>query len=245
MFFTFSDSIGSTPAKVNRETGEIFLNSNVWNDLPQPYQAFIIAHEIGHFQRQTTNELEADHYAFEQIAGTFPESLKNTVRVLYGVLPYTNPTHGLRLLNMYRLALCYDYQQQPTAERLQEIKAVENDILKNYSNNPEFMIYSKQSSGSELKYEFPGYNQKGFDPSVGRWFRDFPISAPKTSVPWPDPLTDSTTDNSSNTTTAVPVAETVSLDFIPDFNGETLTLDLRTVIICFLVVVAISILNKL
>lgn len=250
MFFTFSDNIGNTPARVNRSTGEVLLNSKVWDGLSKPYKAFIVGHEIGHFERQTTSELEADHFAFELIAGTFPESLKNTVRVLYDVLPYTNPTHGLRLLNMYRLALCYDYQKEPTAQRLQEIQAVEQNILKDYSKNPDFMdyTYSHQKSASQLNYEFPGYNSKGFDPSVGRWFRDFPISSPKQDVPWP-----ASTPSINSGTAAAPInnaplaepVEAVSLDLIPDFNGETITLDLRTVIICFLVLVAISILNKI
>ena len=61
MTYTFSDSIGSTPAKVNRETGEVFLNKTVWPTLSKPYQAFILKHEEGHYVLKTTNELEADH----------------------------------------------------------------------------------------------------------------------------------------------------------------------------------------
>lgn len=240
MIVTFSDSIGSTPAKVNRETGEIFLNSNVWPTLPQPYQAFILEHEKGHYALQTTNELEADHYAFKQLAGTFPESLKNTVRVLYGVLPYTTPMHGLRLLNMYRLALGFDYQKEPIAERLNEIREVEQQILKDHSNNQEFMDYimSQQKSGEAQKYEFPGYDPTGFNPSTGRWFRDFEINQPAQSVPW----------STAKQTQVVPLAEPVKaaavpLDLVPDFS--TMDIDWKSVAIGILIVLALIGISKL
>lgn len=231
----YSDSIGSTPAIVDRQTGDIFLNSNVWDTLPKPYQVFILEHEKGHYKRQTTNELEADHYAFTQIAGTFPESLKNTVRVLYDVLPYTSPMHGLRLLNMYRIALCFDYEKEPTAERLQEIRAVENEILKDFANNSEFMdyIFSQQKSDAMANYEFPGYSPEKFEPSVGRWFRDFPIN--QCDVPWPTGNT--TQDNGQQQ------PGTVSLDYVPDFT--TVEIDWKSVAIGILLVLAIIGLTKI
>lgn len=241
----FSDNIGSTPAMVNRETGLILKNSNVWDDLPQPYRAFIIEHEKGHYYLQTTSELEADHYAFKQLAGKYPESLKNTVRVLSDVLPYSSPMHGLRLLNMYRLALGFDYENEPTAERLSEIRSVENEILKNFANNPEFMeyIYSQQKTASQAKYEFPGYNPANFDPSIGRWFRDFPVSQPAQAVPWP--VSSGSATAALKNAPAPELVEGVPIDLIPDFTLTTVTLDLRTVVICFLVLIAISIINKI
>lgn len=249
MVVTFSDSLGDTPAKVNRETGEIFLNSNVWDTLPPAYQAFILEHETGHYKLQTTNELEADHYAFNQLAGKSYESLKNTVRVLGEVLPYTTPEHGLRLLNIYRLSLGFDYDKQPTPDRLNEIREIEAHILKNYSNNPEFMEYytAAKDRGTAKDYEFPGYDPQTFAPSVGQYFRDVSIETNANQVNWPSmgqsqPIAVQTDPVMMKTATATN-AGVVPLEIVPDF--EVMEIDWKSVLIGILIAFAIYGLSKM
>lgn len=250
MKITFSDQIGSTPAIVRRDTGEIFLNSNTWFTLPEAYRQFILFHEVGHYKLQTTNELEADHYAFNQIAGTKPESLKNTVRTLYGVLPFSTELQGLRLQNMYRLALTYDQAKQPTAVRLAEILKIESDIERNYSHNQQFQEYMTTTRrGKVTDYQFPGYDAVQFSPSVGNWFRDIQIGSAATqpgatsNTPWPTntniftpqataPGTMAGTQTNTVTSVAVP------LDLIPDY-AVPFRIDLKSLAIGILIILAI------
>lgn len=247
MKVSFSDNIGNTPAIVRRDTGEIFLNRQIWFTLPLAYRRFILMHEAGHYLRQSTNELVADHFAFNQIAGTFPESLKNTVRTLYGVLPFNTETQRLRLENMYRLALTYDQYKKPTAERLAEIRRIETDIKQNYALNEQLNEYmTTQRRGKVTDYEFPGYDPALFEQSIGKWFRDIPITndTPQTNVPWPsgtadfiqqpkqDPGQTPVLETYSKTIESVPLSQ------IPEISLP-FDLDWKSVAIGILVILAI------
>jgi hypothetical protein len=249
MKITFSENIGSTPAIVRRDTGEMFLNPKIWFTLPEAYRRFIFYHELGHYTLQTPNELEADHYAFNQIAGTAPESLKNTVRTLYGVLPFTTELQSIRLQNMYRLALTYDQQKQPTAARQAEIRRIENDLLQNYGFNQQLKEYmSSTRKGKPTDYEFPGYDPGQFQPSIGNRFRDIPLTQPVAGTPWPSgtvnltPATNQLPGTSPVAIAAQPVA--VPLSLIPEFALPK-SIDLKSVAIGVLVVLAIIGISKL
>ncbi|MDP3914385.1 MAG: hypothetical protein Q8R96_11700 [Bacteroidota bacterium] len=250
MKITFSENIGSTPAIVRRDTGEIFLNRKIWFNLPQAYRRFILYHEMGHYTLQTTNELEADHYAFNQIAGTQKESLKNTVRTLYGVLPFNTELQGLRLLNMYRLALTYDQKKTPTAARQTEIRRIENDILKNYSQNQQFQEYMYSTKGKTTDYEFPGYDNSQFNPSIGLRFRDVLINSsantPGTNTPWPTNQTQFVPKYTAPVQTAQTEAKplTVPLDLVPDYKTP-FRIDWQGIATGILVLLAIMGLKKL
>ena len=251
MKVTFSDKIGSTPAIVRRDTGEIFLNSKVWFTLPEAYRRFILAHEIGHYTLQTTNELEADHYAFNQIAGTRPESLKNTVRTLYGVLPFNTELQALRLQNMYRLALTYDQYKKPTAARQIEIRRIETDILNNYSQNQQLQQYIMNQKGKTTDYEFRGYDPSIFNPSIGQRFHDIPINGPAATntadwqqqKPWqvtkPD-FVPIVAQNAGLSPTAADskIQTAVPLDLLPEYKLP-FSLDLKSLAIGVLVILVI------
>lgn len=247
MKVSFSENIGSTPAIVRRDTGEIFLNPNVWFGLPEAYRRFIFFHEVGHYTQQSTNELVADHYAFNQIAGTFPESLKNTVRTLYEVLPFNTELQGLRLQNMYRLALDYDQQKNPTAARQTEIRRIETDILNNYSLNEQLKQYMSTQKGKVTDYEFPGYDARLFDKSVGQWFRDIPLYAPSQGstqqTPWPSGKLETFPNNPIVNQVAASDTPAVSLDLIPPYEMP-LSIDWKSVAIGILVVLAIIGISK-
>jgi len=106
--YEWSDYIGSTPARVHRPSGTVYLNSKTWNSIPAPWQRFILLHEAGHAFLNTSSEVEADHFAFQHFAGTEPMSLKNTLAVLAN---YLNPSihgHSVRLNAIITSALAYD-----------------------------------------------------------------------------------------------------------------------------------------
>ena len=74
------------PAGTNRYTGHIVINPDLFDQLTPFQQKFTIQHEIGHIQLQTDIEIEADGYAFDQLAGTEFRSLKQCLEFLEGIL---------------------------------------------------------------------------------------------------------------------------------------------------------------
>lgn len=55
-------------AKVNRLDGTLYLNSQIWKGLPAEQQEFVLLHEEGHLNLQTTDEFEANAYAVSKFA---------------------------------------------------------------------------------------------------------------------------------------------------------------------------------
>jgi len=62
---TYKDNLGKIPARINRDTGELMLNSIVFPQLPNYFQHFIKLHEYGHYLLQTKSENNANAYAIE------------------------------------------------------------------------------------------------------------------------------------------------------------------------------------
>ena len=56
--------LGTTPCLVDRHTGVVYTNPQIWPLLSQPTKAFFLLHEWGHLARQTFSETEADSFAF-------------------------------------------------------------------------------------------------------------------------------------------------------------------------------------
>ncbi len=101
--------LGETPASVNRQTGDIFLNCKIWNKIPENEQKFILEHEKGHFHLNTSNEIKADNYAFSQYAGREKYSLKGILHAIGDRLDIeNNPSHKKRYLNIVKKILQYD-----------------------------------------------------------------------------------------------------------------------------------------
>lgn len=67
---------GKSPAKINRRTGTLYINRNVYFKLPKTTRLFVLWHELGHYKLNTKNECLADQYAFNNFAGSQKESLK-------------------------------------------------------------------------------------------------------------------------------------------------------------------------
>lgn len=95
------------PAGVNRYTGLIVINPDLFDQLTPFQQKFTIQHEIGHIQLQTDVEIEADAYAFDQLAGTEFRSLKQCVEFLEALL-VPHPENEKRIEALYQRALDWD-----------------------------------------------------------------------------------------------------------------------------------------
>ncbi len=100
---SFVDDLGSTPATVNRRTGEMYISARRWRTMTPDQRLFMILHEYGHVELQTTDEFEADRYALDHYAYT-GRSLKNAVGALTEVLSGDNPEHVDRAVMQLRRA---------------------------------------------------------------------------------------------------------------------------------------------
>jgi hypothetical protein len=88
--------------------GIIHINMSRWKKLPQPHRDYILAHEEGHYVLDTSNEFEADEYAFKKMAGTHPGSLRDTAHALIDVLPGSTPEQRKRMEAAVLRALKFD-----------------------------------------------------------------------------------------------------------------------------------------
>lgn len=102
------DWLGSTsPAMVDRETGIIYVNASTFSSLTEPQRFFVLAHEMGHYVKQTTNEEEADRFAFEKYAQAgYP--LSESINTLAKVLKFRKPEDKKRISGLLGDALEYD-----------------------------------------------------------------------------------------------------------------------------------------
>ncbi len=111
------DNLGTTPARVNRVTGELFINRKIWPKLNKAKRMFILLHEAGHADLQTRSEMEADEYAFNNYVGMgYP--LSESVYALTRVLPFDRPGHETRAVAQLNRALQFDKKKSmiPPAE---------------------------------------------------------------------------------------------------------------------------------
>lgn len=76
-----------TPARCNRRTGEIWINDSVWCNIKPEHRMFILLHEYGHIQLNSSDELAVDAYASDlyiKLGYSLNESVKALSRVLTG-----------------------------------------------------------------------------------------------------------------------------------------------------------------
>jgi hypothetical protein len=103
-----ADDLGTTPARVNRRTGEMYISRKMWNVLDPDKRLFILLHEAGHATLNTRSELDADKFAFNAYA-ELGKPLSESVKALTRVLHFENPQHYDRVAQQIRRAFRYDY----------------------------------------------------------------------------------------------------------------------------------------
>jgi predicted ATPase len=108
---SFVEDLGSTPATVNRRTGEMYISARMWRRMTPNQRLFMLLHEQGHVTLKTTNEFEADGYAFEQYVKT-GRSLKSCISALTGVLSGKSPEHLMRAKALLERAIIFDKQNK-------------------------------------------------------------------------------------------------------------------------------------
>ncbi len=102
--------VQNSPAAVDRTNGILYINPKLFNRLTPFQKKFVKYHEMGHYKFQTSDELVADAYAFDQLAGTEFRSLKQALGCINDVLSENNPTKKIRYDALYKRALEWDYK---------------------------------------------------------------------------------------------------------------------------------------
>lgn len=115
----------NSPARVFHDTGIIQINLSRWNSLPLFTQKYILAHEEGHYLEKTNNEFEADDYAFRKLALSEPQSLRNSIKALSDVLPFTTPDHYARVKTQIIRSLTADWAVNKNLSALEALKKMQ------------------------------------------------------------------------------------------------------------------------
>lgn len=127
-----ASGLGSTPARVNRLTGAVFLNAETWHKLSESAQKFILAHEEGHFCKQTRSEFQADKYAFNKIAGKENKSLRKILHTINTTLePELNEEHNKRVKAITRQILLMDFMEFGNKKAYLIFKKMEHKEINN------------------------------------------------------------------------------------------------------------------
>lgn len=75
-YFNYGRDMGTNPAKVNLDTGEISLNPLLWDSLSSEERIIILNHEKGHLVNDNANESEADKYLIDKYGVTTENLIK-------------------------------------------------------------------------------------------------------------------------------------------------------------------------
>jgi ribosomal protein L16 Arg81 hydroxylase len=100
--------MADTPLAANRATATIYINPTLYRKLTAFQKKFWLAHEKGHIVLNTSNEIEADNYAFDSLAGSQFQSLKQMIEAAEGLLDSRNEYHQERIDNLYQRAVEWD-----------------------------------------------------------------------------------------------------------------------------------------
>lgn len=121
IYTTIAPFIKDSPAAIDRTNGILYINPILFNRLTPFQKKFVKYHEMGHYKFQTSDELVADAYAFDQLAGTEFRSLKQALGCINDVLKNNNPTKQLRYDALYRRVLEWDYKNTGNLLAKQEL----------------------------------------------------------------------------------------------------------------------------
>lgn len=136
------DDLGSTPARVNRKTGELYINMKKWAQLTPDARLFVLLHEAGHVDQDTKSELLADNYAFHAYARA-GKPLSKSIQALTRLLHFNNPQHYDRLRAQMARAFAYDYHVNGNMSANPDL--MKGDIFQGFNNGySDFTLITKR-----------------------------------------------------------------------------------------------------
>lgn len=137
IYTTIAPFIQDSPAAIDRTNGILYINPKLFNRLTPFQKKFVKYHEMGHYKFQTSDELVADAYAFDQLAGTEFRSLKQALGCINDVLKNHNPTKQLRYDALYRRVLEWDYKNTGNLLAKQELDFLQSGKVEKWVSTSE------------------------------------------------------------------------------------------------------------
>ena len=137
IYTTIAPFIQDSPAAIDRTNGILYINPKLFNRLTPFQKKFVKYHEMGHYKFQTSDELVADAYAFDQLAGTEFRSLKQALGCINDVLKNNNPTKQLRYDALYRRVLEWDYKNTGNLLAKQELDFLQSGKVEKWVSTSE------------------------------------------------------------------------------------------------------------
>ncbi len=99
--------IKGTPARVNRNTGTVYVSAWHFKQMNPVQRRFVLYHELAHYLFKTRNEQMADEYAFMRMVKE-GYKISSIVKAINHLLNNTRAHYG-RKLNIVSAARVYDY----------------------------------------------------------------------------------------------------------------------------------------
>ena len=128
----YTDEIDDSPAAIIRGEKIIYIYPEQFNGLTDFEKRFVLFHEIGHNELNTDNEILADAYAFDHLAGTEYRSLNQMLAALEHVLDiYNCKAHDVRYYALYERAKQWlkKHPQKMTRRTQETIYQLQNTYL--------------------------------------------------------------------------------------------------------------------
>ena len=148
------------------DTGDIYINRDVWDRYTDAERKFIIQHELGHYRRQTDSETEADLYALNANFGKVYRSLKSS----FTAMEKSGISNQSRWDTLYENALRID-AEHGNEEAAEELERIKSD--KQFKNQN---IMTKQYKKSQITYIQPmvAMNRVNSFDGEGEEYLDYP-----------------------------------------------------------------------
>ena len=109
-------------ARVNRDTGELYVNKQMFAKIPPIRRKFILFHEAGHATLNTKDEKKADDFALRAMLAQ-GESLTEILKSLTCVLDYNKPSHYDRTAHIFEELRNYDLTENNNQKVKQPLKS--------------------------------------------------------------------------------------------------------------------------
>lgn len=144
--------MADTPYGADRQNKIIYTNPKLAKNLTIFEKKFWLLHEKGHIVLDTADEIKADNYAFDRLAGTEFRSLKQMIEASEKLLTSGSAYHQARIDNLYKRALEWDKTHpQVNKATTNQINAMNEGYQKFIQEFGTILIGMQQSSSDSTQ----------------------------------------------------------------------------------------------
>lgn len=126
MTYKYSNDVrlNGNPAIVNIETGEVFINKSIWENLSDYEKVLVLLHEKGHYKNKSIDEIKADAYMVDKYLQECdtPTRRYQIVKTIFGNVG-NDKDNILRKIKLVEYLLDWEEKRQiqPESQRLKSV----------------------------------------------------------------------------------------------------------------------------